>query len=154
MRSPYIRLNLGITISSVPRTFVLLPSPMSSKRGRKRNDNLPPNRAREVQRAFRARRAAHLQVLFFFDSHQCEVANNSSLTSIIYLSRHWSSESQNWRKKMIASDKHSICHPRTGRYWAEAQRAKINPRIMRISPRPAPVPVIFLLLRRFGSRPP
>lgn len=35
---------------------------MSSKRGRKRNDTLPPNRARDVQRAFRARRAAHLQV--------------------------------------------------------------------------------------------
>lgn len=35
---------------------------MSSKRGRKRNDNLPPNRARDVQRAFRARRAAHLEV--------------------------------------------------------------------------------------------
>lgn len=35
----------------------------SSKRGRKRNDNLPPNRARDVQRAFRARRAAHLQAL-------------------------------------------------------------------------------------------
>lgn len=38
---------------------------MSSKRGRKRNDNLPPNRARDVQRAFRARRAAHLQVKSF-----------------------------------------------------------------------------------------
>ncbi len=38
---------------------------MSSKRGRKRNDNLPPNRARDVQRAFRARRAAHLQVRNF-----------------------------------------------------------------------------------------
>ncbi|EIN03705.1 hypothetical protein PUNSTDRAFT_146885 [Punctularia strigosozonata HHB-11173 SS5] len=36
---------------------------MSSKRGRKRNDNLPPNRARDVQRAFRARRAAHLQAM-------------------------------------------------------------------------------------------
>lgn len=35
---------------------------MSSKRGRKRNDNLPPDRARDVQRAFRARRAAHLDV--------------------------------------------------------------------------------------------
>ncbi|CDO75788.1 hypothetical protein BN946_scf184934.g3 [Trametes cinnabarina] len=35
----------------------------SSKRGRKRNDNLPPNRARDVQRAFRARRAAHLEAL-------------------------------------------------------------------------------------------
>ncbi|KAL0954643.1 hypothetical protein HGRIS_003597 [Hohenbuehelia grisea] len=35
----------------------------SSKRGRKRNDNLPPNRARDVQRAFRARRAAHLASL-------------------------------------------------------------------------------------------
>lgn len=36
---------------------------MSSKRGRKRNDTLPPNRARDVQRAFRARRAAHLLAL-------------------------------------------------------------------------------------------
>ncbi|KAH9936046.1 hypothetical protein B0H21DRAFT_758734 [Amylocystis lapponica] len=36
---------------------------MSSKRGRKRNDTLPPNRARDVQRAFRARRAAHLEAL-------------------------------------------------------------------------------------------
>ncbi|CAA7266927.1 unnamed protein product [Cyclocybe aegerita] len=36
---------------------------MSSKRGRKRNDSLPPNRARDVQRAFRARRAAHLLAL-------------------------------------------------------------------------------------------
>lgn len=35
----------------------------ASKRGRKRNDNLPPNRARDVQRAFRARRAAHLHDL-------------------------------------------------------------------------------------------
>lgn len=40
---------------------------MSSRRGRKRNDNLPPNRAREVQRAFRARRAAHLRVSKAFD---------------------------------------------------------------------------------------
>jgi len=40
-----------------------VPNTMSSKRGRKRNDNLPPNRARDVQRAFRARRAAHLQAL-------------------------------------------------------------------------------------------
>uniref|UniRef100_D8Q5I4 BZIP domain-containing protein n=1 Tax=Schizophyllum commune (strain H4-8 / FGSC 9210) TaxID=578458 RepID=D8Q5I4_SCHCM len=39
------------------------PPPVPSKRGRKRNDNLPPNRARDVQRAFRARRAAHLQAL-------------------------------------------------------------------------------------------
>lgn len=42
--------------------------PMSSKRGRKRNDNLPPNRARDVQRAFRARRAAHLQVRHLLSS--------------------------------------------------------------------------------------
>lgn len=40
----------------------LLVTSMSSKRGRKRNDNLPPNRARDIQRAFRARRAAHLLV--------------------------------------------------------------------------------------------
>ncbi|KAJ1307528.1 hypothetical protein OPQ81_001626 [Rhizoctonia solani] len=37
-----------------------VPAVPASKRGRKRNDNLPPNRARDVQRAFRARRAAHL----------------------------------------------------------------------------------------------
>ena len=49
---------------------------MSSKRGRKRNDNLPPNRARDVQRAFRARRAAHLQVQDFTEIMQL------SLTSI------------------------------------------------------------------------
>ena len=42
---------------------------MSSKRGRKRNDNLPPNRARDVQRAFRARRAAHLDVCLLAFSH-------------------------------------------------------------------------------------
>ncbi|KAF5326874.1 hypothetical protein D9619_004376 [Psilocybe cf. subviscida] len=53
----------------MPAKTAILPSPlgstpsMSSKRGRKRNDNLPPNRARDVQRAFRARRAAHLQAL-------------------------------------------------------------------------------------------
>lgn len=35
---------------------------MSSKRGRKVNKDLPPSRARDVQRAFRARRAAHLEV--------------------------------------------------------------------------------------------
>ncbi|GAB1521183.1 hypothetical protein RhiTH_004274 [Rhizoctonia solani] len=34
-----------------------------SSRGRKRNDNLPPSRAREVQRAFRARRKQHLAAL-------------------------------------------------------------------------------------------
>jgi len=36
---------------------------MSSKRGRKVNKDLPPSRARDVQRAFRARRAAHLEAL-------------------------------------------------------------------------------------------
>lgn len=45
-----------------PSVIVLFFTMSSSKRGRKRNDNLPPNRARDVQRAFRARRAAHLQV--------------------------------------------------------------------------------------------
>ncbi|KAF8339686.1 uncharacterized protein EI90DRAFT_2861796, partial [Cantharellus anzutake] len=35
----------------------------TSKRGRKRDDTLPPNRARDVQRAFRARRASHLEAL-------------------------------------------------------------------------------------------
>jgi len=43
---------------------------MSSRRGTKRNDNLPPNRARDVQRAFRARRAAHLQVRCYMMFYQ------------------------------------------------------------------------------------
>ena len=51
------------SLSIYPSASALFPvPPMSSKRGRKRNDNLPPNRARDVQRAFRARRAAHLEV--------------------------------------------------------------------------------------------
>jgi hypothetical protein len=51
------------SLSVYPSASALFPvPPMSSKRGRKRNDNLPPNRARDVQRAFRARRAAHLEV--------------------------------------------------------------------------------------------
>ncbi|KAK7017046.1 hypothetical protein VNI00_018734 [Paramarasmius palmivorus] len=36
---------------------------MSSRRGRKRNDDLPPNRVRDAQRAFRAQKAAYLQEL-------------------------------------------------------------------------------------------
>jgi hypothetical protein len=57
-------------------TSQTIPS-MSSKRGRKRNDSLPPNRARDVQRAFRARRAAHLLVNLFLLS--------SLLLPLIYL---------------------------------------------------------------------
>lgn len=45
------------TPSSVPQHT------RTEQRGRKRNDDLPPSRAREVQRAFRARRAAHLSAL-------------------------------------------------------------------------------------------
>ncbi|CEL55417.1 hypothetical protein RSOLAG1IB_01428 [Rhizoctonia solani AG-1 IB] len=47
----------------LPTSMADVPAVPASKRGRKRNDNLPPNRARDVQRAFRARRAAHLQDL-------------------------------------------------------------------------------------------
>ncbi|KAJ7936459.1 hypothetical protein B0H13DRAFT_1589609 [Mycena leptocephala] len=36
---------------------------ISSKRSRKRNDNLPPNPARNNQHVFRARRAAHLEAV-------------------------------------------------------------------------------------------
>ncbi|CDZ96615.1 bzip transcription factor [Phaffia rhodozyma] len=39
------------------------PYTRTEQRGRKRNNDLPPSRAREVQRAFRARRAAHLAAL-------------------------------------------------------------------------------------------
>jgi hypothetical protein len=53
---------------------------MSSKRGRKRNDNLPPNRARDVQRAFRARRAAHLQVRHFYPTS----ISNRHLISLLF----------------------------------------------------------------------
>ena len=46
-------------------------SSISSKKGKKRNDDARWNRLRDVQRAFRARRAAHLQVrcLLVFDPH-------------------------------------------------------------------------------------
>ncbi|KAG8934772.1 hypothetical protein FRC01_000453 [Tulasnella sp. 417] len=40
-----------------------LPPPKKPGRGRRRDDSLPYNRARDVQRAFRARRAAHLSDL-------------------------------------------------------------------------------------------
>ncbi|KAF8624521.1 hypothetical protein AX15_005833 [Amanita polypyramis BW_CC] len=62
---PTYRSEVPLYESPIPFFSVLnsTPSQMSSKRGRKRNDNLPPNRARDVQRAFRARRAAHLQAL-------------------------------------------------------------------------------------------
>ncbi|KAG8978043.1 hypothetical protein FRC05_011158 [Tulasnella sp. 425] len=40
-----------------------LPPPKKPGRGRRRDDSLPYNRARDVQRAFRARRAAHLSNL-------------------------------------------------------------------------------------------
>jgi len=55
---------------------------MTSKRGRKRNDNLPPNRARDVQRAFRARRAAHLKVLCH--PVQFEIISNLMTYSVTY----------------------------------------------------------------------
>ncbi|EJD49043.1 hypothetical protein AURDEDRAFT_60371, partial [Auricularia subglabra TFB-10046 SS5] len=55
----------------------------TSKRGRKRNDNLPPNRARDVQRAFRARRAAHLQALQ--DRVDILEAENTQLREMLHL---------------------------------------------------------------------
>ncbi|CAK5269209.1 unnamed protein product [Mycena citricolor] len=54
------RLSLRRKLPPIRQTLL---TSMTSKRGRKRNDNLPPNRARDVQRAFRARRAAHLLAL-------------------------------------------------------------------------------------------
>jgi hypothetical protein len=39
------------------------PPPAKSRRGRKQNDSLPPSRSRDVQRAFRARRAERLAYL-------------------------------------------------------------------------------------------
>ncbi|KAG9017150.1 hypothetical protein FRB90_001574 [Tulasnella sp. 427] len=60
-----------VTSDSYPSSAHISPSspsndlPPSKKpgRGRRRDDSLPYNRARDVQRAFRARRAAHLQDL-------------------------------------------------------------------------------------------
>jgi len=43
--------------------LLLRPSIMATMRGRKRTDDPTPNRARDIQRAFRARRAAHLESL-------------------------------------------------------------------------------------------
>ncbi|KAJ9097362.1 hypothetical protein QFC19_006830 [Naganishia cerealis] len=50
----------GSTVSTPDGTVSEL---RGESRGRKKNENLPPSRAREVQRAFRARRAAHLAKL-------------------------------------------------------------------------------------------
>lgn len=67
------RLALLLLRPVVPAAHEHHTRPMSSKRGRKRNDNLPPNRARDVQRAFRARRAAHLEVRFFFEPRSSDL---------------------------------------------------------------------------------
>ena len=68
-----------VTSNGFPCFFVVASLKMSSKRGRKRNDNLPPNRARDVQRAFRARRAAHLQVrgFYFFYLQLCDLSSTN-----------------------------------------------------------------------------
>ncbi|KAH7106283.1 hypothetical protein BKA62DRAFT_765843 [Auriculariales sp. MPI-PUGE-AT-0066] len=55
----------------------------TSKRGRKRNDDLPPNRARDVQRAFRARRAAHLDALQ--DRVDVLEAENTQLRQLLHM---------------------------------------------------------------------
>lgn len=90
---------------------------MSSKRGRKRNDNLPPNRARDVQRAFRARRAAHLQV------------RNSSLNLLVVLKntpRPLKSAYTRLKKRMIACAQRLISHRRLDHCSGEDLPARIN----------------------------
>jgi hypothetical protein len=57
-----VRARSPSTTDEQPRMAATSSATGAVKRGRKRNDDLPPNRARDVQRAFRARRAAHLQV--------------------------------------------------------------------------------------------
>jgi hypothetical protein len=110
------------SLSIYPSTSALFPvPPMSSKRGRKRNDNLPPNRARDVQRAFRARRAAHLDVrnpsLFYFKpctfliflSHVYlkfpRLPRSPPISSPLVQNRHLSSASKSSRKKMATFER-------------------------------------------------
>ena len=91
-----MKLSTATRSSIPPYPFAIFSVPsMSSKRGRKRNDNLPPNRARDVQRAFRTRRAAHLEVgpSSLYHTHL-------SLTPFFLLHRPSSSASLNWRKRM------------------------------------------------------
>ena len=109
---------------------------MSSKRGRKRNDNLPPNRARDVQRAFRARRAAHLQVRF-----PISLINFCSYSLypnqfIPPPSRHWSNESQNLRRRILACDRLSTCPQLTGSPSEKVPQAKINQKALTEAPIP------------------
>ena len=93
---------------------------MSSKRGRKRNDNLPPNRARDVQRAFRARRAAHLQVrcfyLFYLQSYDLSSANF----------RLWRCVYPSWRRRTTVCELHSTCPQLTAQHSAKVRQEKIN----------------------------
>ena len=102
----------GIRSASVDRDLTLFnvwlgASPtlllaMSSKRGRKRNDNLPPNRARDVQRAFRARRAAHLLVsspsnlnfIYHYISIRLSSSAYSTSSSKMHVSERWSAGHQ------------------------------------------------------------
>ena len=86
---------------------------MSSKRGRKRNDNLPPNRARDVQRAFRARRAAHLQVSPC-RSTICRISSPSNVVPPLLLGFGTKGDRTRRRKRAVsrstqASSLQSIC---------------------------------------------
>ena len=109
---------------------------MSSKRGRKRNDNLPPNRARDVQRAFRARRAAHLQVQFTIS---LIIFRSYSLYPNKFISppsRHWSNESQSLRRRILACDRLSTCPQLTGSPSEKVPRVKINRKVLTGEPIP------------------
>jgi hypothetical protein len=72
-------LRQGHEVGSVPDHISSpLGSPIPFKRRRKSNDSPPPNRARDIQRAFRARRAAYVirlsscEISLFFPCHSLE----------------------------------------------------------------------------------
>jgi len=83
--SAYIHSDPGSTVSCVPHPFCF--SPMPSKRGRKRNDNLPPSRARENQRNYRSLCRLQLEVCFFPLAYWLWVVNYLPLTRIFHLSQ-------------------------------------------------------------------
>lgn len=60
---------------------------MPSKRGRKRNDNLAPSRARDNQRKYRSLCRLQLEVCFFPLAYWLWVANDLPLTRIFHLSQ-------------------------------------------------------------------
>jgi hypothetical protein len=91
-------------------TFPPVPPPCLRKGDEKRNDNLPPNRARDVQRAFRARRTAHLGDL---EQRVAELEEeNKNHRAALNLPPANRPALVNFGKKKPANRRHSLVHLR------------------------------------------